>query len=97
MCILISITKLAFSFGDHLPAAGDNFFKSVSYSIEVICAALCPEEKESLRAVEAQILSKRVELSKFETEYREVRMLHNYAPAVTLVKVLVFCFPNLIV
>ncbi|KAM1102862.1 hypothetical protein FF1_011597 [Malus domestica] len=30
------------------------------------------EEKESLRAVEAQILSKRVELSKFETEYREV-------------------------
>ncbi|RXH69816.1 hypothetical protein DVH24_007072 [Malus domestica] len=30
------------------------------------------EEKESLRAVEAQILSKRVELSKFETEYKEV-------------------------
>lgn len=30
------------------------------------------EEKESLRDVEAQILTKRVELSKFETEYREV-------------------------
>ncbi|XP_044493373.1 chaperone protein dnaJ 16-like isoform X2 [Mangifera indica] len=30
------------------------------------------EEKENLRAVEAQILTKRVELSKFENEYREV-------------------------
>ncbi|KAG6585855.1 Chaperone protein dnaJ 16, partial [Cucurbita argyrosperma subsp. sororia] len=28
--------------------------------------------KENLRAVEAQILTKRVEMSKFETEYREV-------------------------
>ncbi|KAE8711811.1 Chaperone protein dnaJ 16 [Hibiscus syriacus] len=31
------------------------------------------EEKENLRAVEAEILSKRAELSKFETEYREVQ------------------------
>ncbi|ESR51730.1 hypothetical protein CICLE_v10031692mg [Citrus x clementina] len=30
------------------------------------------EEKENLRAVEAEILSKRAELSKFESEYREV-------------------------
>ncbi|KAL7133010.1 hypothetical protein ABFS83_12G112600 [Erythranthe nasuta] len=51
---------------------GDNFFKSVSYTIEVLSAAPFPEEKESLRSVEGQILSKRVELSKFETEYREV-------------------------
>lgn len=51
---------------------GDNFFKSVSYTIEVVCAEPFTEEKENLRAVEAQILSKRVELSKFETEYREV-------------------------
>lgn len=51
---------------------GDNFFKSVNYVIEVLCAEPFPEEKENLRAVEAQILSKRVELSKFETEYREV-------------------------
>ncbi|EYU18075.1 hypothetical protein MIMGU_mgv1a019866mg, partial [Erythranthe guttata] len=51
---------------------GDNFFKSVSYTIEVLSAASFPEEKESLRSVEGQILSKRVELSKFETEYREV-------------------------
>ncbi|KAK4358191.1 hypothetical protein RND71_023801 [Anisodus tanguticus] len=59
--------------GTHVFAIyGDNFFKSVSYTIEVVCAAPFTEEKESLRAVEAQILSKRVELSKFETEYREV-------------------------
>lgn len=59
--------------GTHVLAVfGDNFFKSVSYTIEVVCAAPFTEEKENLRAVEAQILSKRVELSKFETEYREV-------------------------
>ncbi|XP_010254937.1 PREDICTED: chaperone protein dnaJ 16-like [Nelumbo nucifera] len=59
--------------GTHIFAVyGDNFFKSASYSIEVLCAAPFSEEKEKLRAVEAQILSKRAELSKFETEYREV-------------------------
>ncbi|CAI9092827.1 OLC1v1028167C1 [Oldenlandia corymbosa var. corymbosa] len=59
--------------GTHVFAVyGDNFFKSVSYNIEVLCAAPFTEEKENLRAVEAEILSKRVELSKFETEYREV-------------------------
>lgn len=51
---------------------GDNFFKSVSYTIEVVCAEPFQEEKEKLRNVEASILSKRVELAKFETEYREV-------------------------
>ncbi|KAJ4974365.1 hypothetical protein NE237_007539 [Protea cynaroides] len=51
---------------------GDNFFKSASYRIEALCAAPFSEEKEELRAVEAQILNKRVELAKFETEYREV-------------------------
>lgn len=44
----------------------------MSYTIEVVSAEPFTEEKENLRAVEAQILSKRVELSKFETEYREV-------------------------
>lgn len=59
--------------GTHVFAIyGDNFFKSVSYTIEVVCAAPFTEEKENLRAIEAKILSKRVELSKFETEYREV-------------------------
>ncbi|KAL3368290.1 hypothetical protein AABB24_009261 [Solanum stoloniferum] len=59
--------------GTHVFAIyGDNFFRSVSYTIEVVCAEPFTEEKENLRAVEAQILSKRVELSKFETEYREV-------------------------
>ncbi|KAJ7953685.1 chaperone protein dnaJ 16-like [Quillaja saponaria] len=59
--------------GTHIFAVyGDNFFKSASYTIEALCAAPFTEEKESLRDVEAQILSKRVELSKFETEYREV-------------------------
>lgn len=51
---------------------GDNFFKSASYTIEALCAAAYKEEKEYLRAVETQILTKRVEMSKFESEYREV-------------------------
>ncbi|KAI8528400.1 hypothetical protein RHMOL_Rhmol12G0146000 [Rhododendron molle] len=59
--------------GTHVFAVyGDNFFKSASYTIEALCAAQFTEEKENLRTVEAQILSKRVELSKFESEYREV-------------------------
>lgn len=59
--------------GTHVFAVyGDNFFKSVSYTIEAFSAASFGEEKENLRTVEAQILTKRVEISKFETEYREV-------------------------
>ncbi|KAL7171389.1 hypothetical protein ACSBR2_036109 [Camellia fascicularis] len=59
--------------GTHVFAVyGDNFFKSASYTIEALCASPFTAEKENLRAVETQILSKRVELSKFETEYREV-------------------------
>ncbi|KAF6143254.1 hypothetical protein GIB67_039037 [Kingdonia uniflora] len=59
--------------GTHVFAVyGDNFFKSASYTIEVLCAAPFSEEKEKLRDVEGQILTKRVELSKFEIEYREV-------------------------
>ncbi|XP_062220246.1 chaperone protein dnaJ 16-like isoform X2 [Phragmites australis] len=51
---------------------GDNFFKSVSYTIEVVCAEPFSAEKEKLRSVEAKILAKQSELSKFESEYREV-------------------------
>lgn len=51
---------------------GDNFFKSANYTIEALCAAPFREEKENLRTIEAQILSKRAEISKFEAEYREV-------------------------
>ncbi|CAH8253394.1 unnamed protein product [Arabidopsis lyrata] len=59
--------------GTHVFAVyGDNFFKSVSYTIQVLCAAAFTQEKEELRSVEAQILTKRAELAKFETEYREV-------------------------
>ncbi|WOL19851.1 chaperone protein dnaJ 16 [Canna indica] len=59
--------------GTHLFAVyGDNFFKSVNYTMEVMCAEQFSEEKEKLRDVEAKILTKRAELSKFETEYREV-------------------------
>ncbi|GMN41691.1 hypothetical protein TIFTF001_010911 [Ficus carica] len=59
--------------GTHVFAVyGDNFFKSASYTIEAVCAEPFTEEKENLRAVEAQILTKRVDLSKFEAEYREV-------------------------
>lgn len=66
---------------------GDNFFKSVSYTIEAICAAPFMEEKENLRAVEAEILSKRAELSKFETEYREVSTFTNtmFMPVLNLI------------
>ncbi|XP_063943922.1 chaperone protein dnaJ 16 isoform X2 [Daucus carota subsp. sativus] len=59
--------------GNHVFAVyGDNFFKSVNYTIEVLCAASLKEEKDNLKTVEAQILSKRVDISKFESEYREV-------------------------
>ncbi|KAF4391665.1 hypothetical protein F8388_005430 [Cannabis sativa] len=59
--------------GTHVFAVyGDNFFKSVSYTIEALCAEPFIEEKDNLRAVESEILTKRVELSKFEAEYREV-------------------------
>ncbi|KAH0864403.1 hypothetical protein HID58_081614, partial [Brassica napus] len=59
--------------GTHIFAVyGDNFFKSVSYTIQVLCAVTFTQEKEDLRSVEAQILNKRAELAKFETEYREV-------------------------
>jgi hypothetical protein len=59
--------------GTHVFAVyGDNFFKNVNYTIQVLCAASFKQEKEDLRSVEAQILTKRAELSKFETEYREV-------------------------
>jgi hypothetical protein len=51
---------------------GDNFFKSASYTIEIVCAESFPAEKEKLQSVEAKILTKRAELSKFEAEYREV-------------------------
>ncbi|XP_047332665.1 chaperone protein dnaJ 16-like [Impatiens glandulifera] len=59
--------------GNHVFAVyGDNFFKSASYTIEALCAESCKEAKENLRDVESQILEKRAELSKFETEYKEV-------------------------
>ncbi|CAN6178622.1 unnamed protein product [Urochloa humidicola] len=59
--------------GTHFFAVyGDNFFKSANYTIEVVCGESFPAEKEMLRNVEAKILTKRAELSKFESEYREV-------------------------
>ncbi|KAI3856044.1 hypothetical protein MKX03_009585 [Papaver bracteatum] len=59
--------------GTHVFAVyGDNFFKSAIYKIEALCAEPFQEEKDQLRDVEAQILTKRAELPKFESEYREV-------------------------
>ncbi|XP_062228576.1 chaperone protein dnaJ 16-like [Phragmites australis] len=59
--------------GTHFFAVyGDNFFKSASYTIEVVCGESFPAEKEMLQSVEAKILTKRAELSKFESEYRDV-------------------------
>uniref|UniRef100_A0ACD5ZRJ5 Uncharacterized protein n=2 Tax=Avena sativa TaxID=4498 RepID=A0ACD5ZRJ5_AVESA len=59
--------------GTHFFAVyGDNFFKSATYTIEIVCGESFPAEKEKLQSVEAKILTKRAELSKFEAEYREV-------------------------
>jgi hypothetical protein len=75
-CLLCLLTVIILHINWHLHAVkfllGDNFFKSATYTIEVLCAAPFSEEKENLRSVEAQILSKRAEISKFESEYREV-------------------------
>lgn len=59
------------NFLSNLPT-GDNFFSSANYTIEALCAAPFRQEKENLRNVEAQLLSKRAGLMKFEPEYREV-------------------------
>jgi hypothetical protein len=40
--------------------------------MQLVCGESFPAEKEKLRSVEAKILTKRAELSKFESEYREV-------------------------
>ncbi|KAJ6833679.1 chaperone protein dnaJ 16-like [Iris pallida] len=59
--------------GTHVFAVyGDNFFKSANYTIELVCAEPFSTEKDKLRDVEAKILTKRAELSKFEMEYKEV-------------------------
>eukprot|EP00246_Nothoceros_aenigmaticus_P017001 TRINITY_DN801_c0_g1_i1.p1 TRINITY_DN801_c0_g1~~TRINITY_DN801_c0_g1_i1.p1 ORF type:complete len:416 (+),score=110.93 TRINITY_DN801_c0_g1_i1:487-1734(+) len=59
--------------GTHIFAVyGDNFFKSASYTIEAVCSENFTESAEKLKAVEAQILSKKDELRQFEAEYREV-------------------------
>ncbi|TVU11875.1 hypothetical protein EJB05_45485 [Eragrostis curvula] len=80
--------------GTHFFAVyGDNFFKSASYTIEVVCGESFPAEKEKLRSVEAKILTKRAELSKFESEYREVlakfnEMTSRYAQEMQTIDVL---------
>ena len=52
--------------------SGDNFFKSASYTIEIVCAEPFSDQKEKLRSVETKIIAKRSELSKFESKYREL-------------------------
>ncbi|CAI0627551.1 unnamed protein product [Linum tenue] len=65
--------------GTHVFAVyGDNFFKNVNYTIEAVCAVPFGEEKQTLRAVEAEILEKRTEISKFESEYREIISSHHW-------------------
>ncbi|XP_056849575.1 chaperone protein dnaJ 39 [Raphanus sativus] len=67
----LEITEL--KAGSHVFAVyGDNFFKSVSYTLEIFSSAPFADEKETLRSTEAQIVSKRSELLKFESEYHEV-------------------------
>lgn len=58
--------------GTHIFAVyGDNFFKTASYTIEVLCAKSYEDTTQKLLDIEAQILRKRVELRQFETEYRK--------------------------
>jgi hypothetical protein len=45
---------------------------SASYTIEIVCGESFFAEKEKLQTVEANILTKRADLSKFEVEHREV-------------------------
>ncbi|KAG2302542.1 hypothetical protein Bca52824_031193 [Brassica carinata] len=67
----LEITEL--KAGTHVFAVyGDNFFKSVSYTLEIFSSAPFANEKETLRSTETQIVSKRTELLKFESEYHEV-------------------------
>ncbi|CAN4121831.1 unnamed protein product [Withania somnifera] len=66
--------------GTHIFAVyGDNFFKPASYSIEALCAKTYEDTTHKLQDIEAQILRKRNELRKFETEYRKVvyLLIHN--------------------
>ncbi|CAM0913500.1 unnamed protein product [Alopecurus aequalis] len=59
--------------GTHFFAVyGDDFFRSSSYTIEIVGGESFPAGKAKLRSVEAKILRKRAEMSKFEAEYREV-------------------------
>ncbi|EOY00110.1 Chaperone DnaJ-domain superfamily protein isoform 2 [Theobroma cacao] len=51
--------------------AGDNFFKTATYTIEALCAKSYEDTTEKLKDIEAQILRKRNELRQFETEYRK--------------------------
>lgn len=51
---------------------GDNFYKSATYTFEVLSAASFVNEKENLRAIETHISAKRTEISMFENEYRQV-------------------------
>jgi hypothetical protein len=43
-----------------------------SCTIEIVCGEFYSAENEKLQTVEAKILTKRAEWSKFEAEYREV-------------------------
>ncbi|KAK1326728.1 Chaperone protein dnaJ 15 [Acorus calamus] len=58
--------------GTHIFAVyGDNFFKPATYTIEALCTETFESTTEKLKDIEAQILMKRNELRKFETEYQK--------------------------
>lgn len=87
MILIIIVINLWFGLGD-------NFFKSANYTIEVLCAGSFVDEKENLRVVEAQISSKRTEISKFESEYKQViaqftEMTNKYAQEMQTVSLII--------
>ncbi|XP_020972602.1 chaperone protein dnaJ 15-like [Arachis ipaensis] len=51
---------------------GDNFFKTASYTIEVVCEKSYEDTTQKLNDIEAQISRKRNELRQFEAKYRNV-------------------------
>ncbi|KAK1269082.1 Chaperone protein dnaJ 15 [Acorus gramineus] len=58
--------------GTHIFAVyGDNFFKPATYTIEALCTETFESTTEKLKDIEGQILMKRNELRKFETEYQK--------------------------
>ncbi|XP_072087394.1 chaperone protein dnaJ 15-like [Arachis hypogaea] len=79
--------------GTHIFAIyGDNFFKTASYTIEVVCEKSYEDTTQKLKHSEAQILRKRNELRQFEAEYRKLTICFTQSWLMVYLEILtVFC------